>query len=463
MSCGARWAATAVALAGLGCQPTSQLLLYFTTDAPLPPPPGTTLAPGAPWPLFERAHIEVFSPGAEVPCAGCTHEFDVDAGEVDAGRASIGIALPPGVSGYRVRARLVHSPAPGVPFVDDQAIVVYAALPPAPLQGVVHRTLIWRTSDTGRSSGSLANPVETLEGPPPRGLVGSWPDAQPRPCSHPAPDGFACVPGGAYWMGNPLLNPSSHPRIAVLSPFFLARTETTIGHFARLAPDWTGGRDPRNNAVFGQCTLSTHGVAATDPALPVNCISWGRASAFCQSRLAADLHHPGADLPTEAQLGYAESRLGQARYVWGDDLPSCDSAVWGLAGSGFSQQGSCRLQGSTPVIPRVASVARDQLALAEGGVFDLEGSVSELTSDQWNDDGEPEGCWAAGVTHDPRCDRPSPRYDAPTRAAHGGQFASEEGALLAALRAAELSPPGPWPEQTVSPAVGFRCVLPDLP
>src|SRR6185369_9616170 len=57
-----------------------------------------------------------------------------------------------------------------------------------------------------------------------------------------------------------------------------------------------------------------------DEGLPLDCTSWAKARAFCQSR--------GMDLPTEAQLQYAAGGLASHLYVWGDDEPSCDDAVF---------------------------------------------------------------------------------------------------------------------------------------
>ena len=80
--------------------PEGQILLYVTTDAPLPPPSGKnlvsdpTLCPAQPRdapPLFDTLQVDVYQPDG-MPCPGCTRRFALDCDTVDSGRASLGIA-----------------------------------------------------------------------------------------------------------------------------------------------------------------------------------------------------------------------------------------------------------------------------------------------------------------------------------------------------------------------------------
>jgi hypothetical protein len=95
------WLALSVVVASAGgCAqdvppPAGQALVYIDTDAP----------PA----LFDRLRLEVFPPGAEEACAGCTREFGVDASTFSVANASIGVVPRPGTHGYRVRARLFRS------------------------------------------------------------------------------------------------------------------------------------------------------------------------------------------------------------------------------------------------------------------------------------------------------------------------------------------------------------------
>jgi len=83
-----------------------------------------------------------------------------------------------------------------------------------------------------------------------------------------------------------------------------------------------------------------------------------------------------------------------------------------------------------------------------GTVFDLAGNVAEYTLDKWNLETGP--CWARpGVYVNPVCDDPSTTE----RTNRGGEWASEDSFLLAAVR--------DWTRDgSVSAEVGFRCARP---
>ena len=65
-------------------EPTGQVLLYVTTDAPMGPPDG----------LFDRLIVEVIPPGEGAPCEGCTRSFAVDDARMAEGRAQFTGARP---------------------------------------------------------------------------------------------------------------------------------------------------------------------------------------------------------------------------------------------------------------------------------------------------------------------------------------------------------------------------------
>jgi hypothetical protein len=83
----------------------------------------------------------------------------------------------------------------------------------------VHLTLHLHTDDVGRP----LRPVAADPGPPGSSEVGTWPGAQLVPCATAAGPYEACVPGGAFWMGDPLLSvfgtqSSDQERLVVMSP-----------------------------------------------------------------------------------------------------------------------------------------------------------------------------------------------------------------------------------------------------
>jgi hypothetical protein len=65
-----------------------------------------------PLPLFDRVAIEVFKPGSTEPCPECSREFEIDDERMRARTISVGIALPPSVSGYHARVRPMRRSRP---------------------------------------------------------------------------------------------------------------------------------------------------------------------------------------------------------------------------------------------------------------------------------------------------------------------------------------------------------------
>jgi formylglycine-generating enzyme required for sulfatase activity len=406
--------------------PVGQLLLYVDTDAPLPPPPGTVLAANDPPALFDRVRIEVFRPGETSPCGDCVHEFDLDRDLVGGGRASVGITTPPRISGYVARVRLFKAA-----FVElgqprpDVTIDASVTLPTTDDEGIKPVTVFMRTDDVGKK---LAREPEL--GVTPGGRVGTWPGARRVPCSGQPMPGEVCIPGGAFWMGNPqarvyhVQGDEVVMRLVVLSPFFLDTTEAIVSSFRAAGvakyddPMLYSFNDPDPNTRV-RCTYTT--AVASYESLPVNCVSYDTARAYCNAR--------GADLPTEAQYQYAAGGLAGNLYPWGDDAPVCGDAVY------------ARVRGALPpldwcpgawVLPP-GNGARDRLVLEGGTVVDLAGNLSEYARDRWNL--QTEACWRPGILRDPLCDTPS--ADTATRSSHtvvGGSFVDQAARLAAPFR-----------------------------
>ena len=224
-----------------------QVVLHVDTDAPVPAALGQPASLAAP--LFDRLRVDIFPPGAAAPCAGCTNEFEIDAALFTANQVSFGFAPPFGVSGYRARIRLFKTS-----FADpsgepdkDSTVDVTVALPVVDADVIVDASVVLSTETVGTRVGSLDAPAPTTPGAPKGSLVGTWSGAARVDCAKAPPPGAVCVPGGAYWMGNPRapgFNPRSYapePRLVVLSPFFMAATEVVVQDFR------ASGRTPKES------------------------------------------------------------------------------------------------------------------------------------------------------------------------------------------------------------------------
>jgi hypothetical protein len=122
-------------------------------------------------------------------------------------------------------------------------------------------------------------------------VVGSWSLAAVLDCAGEPPPGALCVPGGFAVLGDPLFVARSEFEIDAtplvplsLHPFFMDRTEVTVGELRALV---AGGYDgplptPRNAAdpIDRHCSWDP----SSSDQLPVNCISADLADAVCLAR-----------------------------------------------------------------------------------------------------------------------------------------------------------------------------------
>jgi formylglycine-generating enzyme required for sulfatase activity len=430
-------------------QPPSEILLYVDTDAPMP----EYAAPAdAPTPLFDRVRIDVAGPAGAV----ASNDLELFADTLRAG-ASVGLALPVGAGGYVARVRLYRAAfATGDGEPDPRTTVdVTVALPPVQANVTTAITVMLPTSAVGVPSGNEATPVQPEDGAPSSSQVGTWPQSKPVPCRGMPLDDEVCIPGGAYWMGNPAAksvltgNDGASMRLVVLSPFFLKKTETTVGEYRAsglpVYGAWSGstaGTGTQDWCTYTAAPRACDGGGPCDTS-PTNCVLPSQARTFCQKR--------GGDLPTEAQYEYAAGGLKGRAFVWGEDQPTCPDAVYAQGGNGFLVDAltACPRpsQHGGPLPPGTGM--RDRLPFGDGGeVLDLAGNLGEWARDTWNE--QTEGCWAApGIYTDPVCTKPS-AIDVGWLPWRGGDWLTLE-PLYAASRA--IAYPGEGSIQ-----IGFRCV-----
>ena len=266
-----------------------------------------------------------------------------------------------------------------------------------------------------------------------------------RPCEGEPRDGQVCIPGGLVVLGDPLLHgfesdvllANAVPLQPVyLKPFWLDRTEVTVGEVRQRAGELVGPlpllEDP-SDPQLARCTWRGTDDDSHD-ALPINCIEPATAAELCRLR--------GAELPSEAQWEYAATGRGEARtYPWGDSVVQCCGAAIGkpmpCGGNALPPAGS------------YADVPCDgPLDISRDGVLDLGGSVSEVMRDQFERYDDPDGCWASdGIVEDALC-----AGDGSVRSARGASWTAGLESPRGALRKRTTG---------TAAAVGFRCARED--
>lgn len=475
--------ALALTLALSGCAQTPETLpapghhmVTIDTDAWLPLPVDAAVDPARPAPLFDRLSITVLRDGqTESACKECTRDFAVDLSTFGSRGATFAVESSPGERPL-VRAQLYRSDS----VVDgrlreETAIVVTAHLPVTPREGEVETTIHLLTTDVGSSSAAQPLEPSTDEGArvrpghPDHTQVGTWAGASRLPCTAEAGPGEVCVPGGAYWMGNPLVKgdgfvESDKQRLVVLSPFYLDEREVTVADVRAWAASQSIPVDITPSGVTsedGFCTFTSSEQATDDK--PVNCVGWETARRYCEDR--------GGTLPSEAQFEYASSALRSALYIWGqDEAAICQAAVWGRASANLGQtaasskcatsgEGAQALPSDPALSPDALAKLRDQtratdkIVIGDKTIYDLAGNLQEWTLDRYNK--QDESCWQAkssNVFVDPVCDTPGAL--AAARSVRGGSWVQDRAFLRAAYRKSRA------PDDKERYVVGFRCARP---
>ena len=168
--------------------------------------------------------------------------------------------------------------------------------------------------------------------------------------------GMLRLPGGRFTMGstNPRAPVNERPAHALtIAPFWIDRTEVSVGSYRACVEAGACAKPARASAA---CTFE-----AGDPDLPVSCVHWKDADAYC--------HFANKRLPTEREWEYAARGIFPTSFPWGTG-PSCANAITLLNEmSGKSCQ------------PRPARVGSHPGGASIFGVMDLSGNVEEWTDD----------------------------------------------------------------------------------
>jgi formylglycine-generating enzyme required for sulfatase activity len=187
-------------------------------------------------------------------------------------------------------------------------------------------------------------------------------------------DGMLRIPGGRFTMGTSEKNapPNERPARSVAVPaFWIDRTEVTVGAYRACVERGACARPTRTSPA---CTFDLG-----DPQLPVSCVGWSSANAFC---LAV-----GKRLPREIEWENAARGTTPIRYPWGGGH-GCGVAAT-LAGETTNR--SC--SGKRP-----SHVGAHLGGASPYGVLDMSGNVEEWVAD-WYADSVSELSPRAGASH----------------------------------------------------------------
>lgn len=297
-------------------------------------------------------------------------------------------ALSAGFPGEIAIDRLVDLPPPGTldRVIEHRVTLSLDCLSARP-EFLTRTTCVDAERRTaGASVGLDEDPIER----PSR--VGSSPRALPRRCTKSPPPGVdaVCVYGGVTIMGDLNLvgldlseeQRASPWRPVLLSPFWMDVHELSIRELRAL-----GGPAPFPNTQDPvRCTWNPQELDARAD-WPVTCPRRHQdARSVCQRR--------GGDLPSEAQWEHAARGRGRSwSFPWGNDWPSCDSAIIGRTGGGSACPG--------PVPDEVKTPTQDR---SVDGVLHLAGNVEELTRDVSAAYAARCGLPLPGLNRDPVCE-----------------------------------------------------------
>jgi formylglycine-generating enzyme required for sulfatase activity len=172
----------------------------------------------------------------------------------------------------------------------------------------------------------------------------------------PVRDGMARLPGGRFIMGSSSGRaPANERPVRPLSiaPFWIDRTEVTVAAYRACVATGACERPARASAT---CTYD-----ADDPDLPVSCVHWADAEAYCG--------WVGKRLPNEREWEFAARGSFALPFPWGTG-PSCANAITLI--NEQSGRSCARRPARVGTHPGGASVF---------GVQDLSGNLEEWTAD----------------------------------------------------------------------------------
>jgi formylglycine-generating enzyme required for sulfatase activity len=237
---------------------------------------------------------------------------------------------------------------------------------------------------TAPSSASAAGSAHEDEPDEPRpDATGENPYEEAPPVVHPASpvrfqvllrDGMLKLPGGHFTMGSASARApaNEHPvRNLTIPSFWIDRTEVTVAAYRACVDAHACPKPARASAT---CTYD-----ADDPDLPVSCVHWADADAYCG--------FVGKRLPTEREWEYAARGSFALPFPWGAG-PSCANAVTLI-----------NEQSGRSCARRPARVGTHPGGGSIFGVQDMSGNVEEWTADWYVELLGPGPAPRAGAAH----------------------------------------------------------------
>lgn len=233
------------------------------------------------------------------------------------------------------------------------------------------------------------------------------------------------VEDGAFWMGSSL-SPTECPIHQVdVDEFIIDQYEVTIARWQSCVT--RGGCAP----LPDHCRHLLEQRVDYSTQFPATCVTWTQAQSFCTQ--------VGGRLPTEAEWEKAAAGTNAAKWAWGSQAPTCDSANFRLA-TIYCAQG-------------VKPVGWYTDSMSAFGLYDVNGNVFEWTLD-WYDAGfysvspdsnpvKVEGDCQRSLSDDPQ--------DCTQKVLRGGAYNTTESTIRNAARSSAQP-------DLVDVNIGFRCV-----
>jgi formylglycine-generating enzyme required for sulfatase activity len=200
--------------------------------------------------------------------------------------------------------------------------------------------------------------------PPPAtcGVPGKPDCPKPSTCALPGDAGSTvAVKGGAFTMGDSVLNSAGPTHTVTLQDFQIDKYEVTAAEYKKCVDAGVCSAPP---AVYsGVANSHRCNYGTTRSCHPMNCVTYLESTTYCQWK--------GKRLPTEAEWEYAARGKTSTMYPWGTAAPTCEQANFSLNPS--TPKENCG-EGT-------AAIGKHAAGKSGFGVHDMAGNVEEWAWD----------------------------------------------------------------------------------